>query len=135
MLVKFGTTTLGDDANQDAGGKIAVLLEDVGADSQVQVTPLVRGAVPFKAARGNVDGKLSFSAGQSFADREALLVFTVALFAMLNATDDLTFQEGATTLKCAGAILRGFTRDKGASTGVRLGIVYRFELTSLPVIA
>jgi hypothetical protein len=135
VLVKFGTTTLGDDANHDVGGKIAVLLEDLGADSQVQVTPLVRGTVPFKAARGNVDGKLSFSAGQSFADREAMLTFVVALFALMNTTADLTLQEGATTLKCAGAILRGFTRDKGTSTGVRLGVVYRFELTSLPVIA
>ncbi len=135
MLVKFGNTTLGDDANQDGGGKLAVLLDEFAAESRVQVSPLFRGPVPFKAARANVDGKLSFTVGRTFADRELLLEFMVALFALMNTTDDLTFQEGATTLKCAGAILHGFARDRSSSVGVRLGVAYKFEITSVPVIA
>jgi hypothetical protein len=135
VLVKFGTTTLGDDANLDGNGKLASVLEDFGVDSVVQVTPLLRGTVPFKAGRGNVDGKLVINVGQSLADREAVLNFLQSLYALMNTTADLTLQESATTLKFSSAILRGFSRDRGNSTGVRVAIQYRFEITALPVIA
>jgi hypothetical protein len=135
VLVTFGTTILGDDVGSATadGSRIATLFNDLAADSAVQTTPGFRALIPFKAARGNLDGKLSFIATQSVGDREDLLEFMVSLFALVNVTADLTFKEVATTMKCSNAILKGFSRDSSGSTGTRIAIHYKFELTTVPI--
>lgn len=133
MITYFGTTLLGDDAAEEGSGRLDTLLDDFGADSAVQSEPLFRGAVPFKAGRGNVDGKISFRAGRILEDRAAGLEFLADVFALVNTSADLTFAEAGTTLLCAGAILRSISRDS-SSVGVRVVIRYQFELTSIPVI-
>jgi hypothetical protein len=125
------TTTLADDTNSQAGGKLAFTLGDFTFDSIAQVNPLFRGARPFKAARGNVDTKLAFSGAVSLTSRGAVLTFLKTLQTLVNTACTLTLVDGAVTMTCANAILKSARRDPSLGVGVRIGIQYHFEIDTI----
>ena len=134
MLVQFTVgstaTTLADDINAQSGGKIAFNLSEFTLDSAVMIdTQMFQAATAFKAAKGNIDGKVRFQGSATLASRAAVLTFLATLAALVNSTGSLTFVEGAVTLTLAGAILKS-ARWAGSSTGTRVSIDYAFEFTT-----
>jgi hypothetical protein len=135
MLAQFTvgstTSTLADDTNSQGGGKIAFGLTDFAADSLVPAIPLFRAVNVFKAPRGNANGKLAFAGGVSLANRGLVMTFLKTVYALVNQQGTLVLTDYGVTITCASATLKSFQRIPGGCTGVRVAILYAFEITTV----
>jgi hypothetical protein len=126
MIITFNGTTLVDDTDSP---KITGQIERIGGEAAVQSEPLYNADNPANFARKNVRGQFVFTSGCSYADFAGVAAAFAALYALLLTTGDLVLTYGAAELTFASAKFRSLDRTEW--TGVRLGLRYVFEITTV----
>lgn len=133
------TTTLGDDANLAALGKLSFTWEEWSAAAGLQKEPTAAalgGGSVYKGVLGNVDRMLGFRIARTLDSLAAQVTFLKTLDGLVGSTGKLVLQpdgKNAAALTYPNAILIAARLVPGGETtrGKFITISYKFECQTL----